>query len=201
MEIWSIVISSTISVVSIFISNFLGQKATDRKFQLQNMEKSYKEYYVPLMKFLISTNKKNLTYYWLIASWYNAPNGIKITSDPIRTLLGDNLELLPSKVVELIPEYSVATSGAQMFFGDGEYRENYRQSLIKASELFDEIIQTSLKEAKSISQKLGYPDIATTILESFENLEHSESNYPRYLPEIYQTKGPRQYTGEKPPYY
>lgn len=201
MEIWSIVISSTISVVSIFISNFLGQKATDRKFQLQNMEKSYKEFYVPLMKFLISANKENLTYYWLIASWYNAPNGIKRTNDPIRTLLGDNLELLPPEVVKLIPEYSVATSGAQMFFGDGEYRENYRHNLVTASELFDEIIQTSLKEAKTISQKIGYPDIATPILESFENMERSQMNYPRYLPEIYQTKGPRQYTGEEPPYY
>ena len=153
------------------------------------------------MKFLISANKDSMTYYWYIASWYNAPGKFKKTNDTVRSLLRDNLELVPPRIVKLVSDYSVATAGAEMFFGDGSYRENYRNQLVEASNLFDIIIKLSLKEASSISKELGYPDIATPILESFEEIENTNMNYPRYLPEIYQESGPRQFVGEEPPYY
>lgn len=196
-----IVISSIVSIVSIFISNWLGRKAVKANFQLDTKEKAYKNYYVPLMKLLISSNKESLTYYWFVASWYNAPGDLIKTTDPFATLMRNNLELLPPAIVKIVSEYSVATSGASLFFGESEYRENYRHNLVRSSELFDEIIKKSLQEASILAKTLGYPNIAKPILESFVNMEQTSMNFPRYLPEIYQAKAPRQFAGEKPPYY
>lgn len=195
------IISSLVSITSIFISNWLGRKATKDDFQLGTKEKAYKNYYVPLMKLLISQNKSSLTYFWIVATWYNAPGQLKKTTDPLQALLNNNLELLPPNIVKIVPEYSVATSGATMFFGDNEYRENYRHNLQESSDFFDEIVKKSLIEASRLSKTLGYPDIAKPILESFVNMEQTDMNFPRYLPEIYQAKGPRQFVGEEPPYY
>lgn len=196
-----IMISSIVSITSIFISNWLGRKATKDNFQLETKDKAYKNYYIPLMKLLISQNKNSLTYYWIVAAWYNAPEPLKKSTDPLKILLTTNLELLPPNIVKIVPEYSVATSGAALFFGDNEYRENYRQNLQESSDFFDEIIKKSLTEASRLSKQLGYPDIAKPILGSFVNMEQTDMNFPRYLPAIYQTEGPRQFVGEKPPYY
>lgn len=201
MDILQIILGSSVSIISIFVSNYLGRKATKDNYRLETKDKAYKSFYVPLMKFLISSNKDSMTYYWYIATWYAAPGKFKKKDDLLSKLLKSNLEHLPPKIVTLVSEYSVTTSGAQMFFGDDGYRDNYRHNLIKASDLFDNIIKKSLLEASSISKELGYPDIAKPILESFEGIENTNLNFPRYLPEIYQASGPRQFVGEEPPYY
>ena len=68
-----IMISSIVSITSIFISNWLGRKATKDNFQLETKDKAYKNYYIPLMKLLISQNKISLTYYWIVSACYNSP--------------------------------------------------------------------------------------------------------------------------------
>lgn len=196
-----IAFSPLISVASIFISNWLGRKSESRKFQLETTDKAYNSFYIPLMKTLVSANESNLTYYWFIAVLYGAPKPVKSTSDFLKQLLNTNLHYLPSQLIELIPKYNVATSGAILFFGEDGYRENYRQNLITASDLFDDIIEISLKEASLIANRLGYPDIAKPILESFLNAEKTKYNYPRYLPEIYQESAPNTFVGEDAPYY
>lgn len=196
-----ITIGPLISIVAIFISNWLGRKSVKNNYQLETKDKAYTHYYIPLIKMLVRANKNSLTYYWLVAAWYGAPEAVKRKNDPINDLLISNVKYLPPEIVNLVSEYSVATSGARMFFGPNSYRENYRKQLIKASNLFDEIINKSLKEASKTSETLGYPDIAKPILESFESMERTEHNHPRYLPEIYQKEQPRQFVGEEPPYY
>lgn len=190
-----------ISIIAIFISNWLGRKSNQNEFKLNSMKNAYLNFHLPLMKILILANKNALTYYWIIAAWYNAPGEFKKDNDRLLSLLRSNLEYLPPEIVKLVPEYMVATSGARLFFGDNEYRENYKKSLDTASDLFDEIIKSSLQDASRLANKLGYPDISKPILESFLNIEHSQHNYPRALPEIYQTNSPRQFVGPEPPYY
>lgn len=197
----SMILSPIVSIVAIFISNWLGRKNDKVTFRLDTLKNAYNNFYIPLMKHLISANKNALTYYFLVAIWYGAPKPFNKQSDFLLELLRDNLEYLPPEVVNLIHEYHVETSGAVMFFGDNGYRENYKHNLIKASELFDDIIKISLKEASRLAKTLGYPDIATPILESFLNIQKSDMNHPRWLPEIYQKGSPRQFVGEEPPYY
>lgn len=196
-----IFLSPLISVLSIFISNWLGRKSESRRYQLEIIDKSYKNYYIPLIKFLVTTNEESRTYYWLIAVLYDAPKPFKQNIDPLNKLLNKNLEYLPPNIVTLVSRYSTVTSESRLFFGDEGYRENYRKNLIEASDLFDKIIKASLKEASSISSKLGYPDISKPILESFVNLEKTTSSFPRYLPEIYQKGSPGAFVGEEPPYH
>lgn len=190
-----------ISIIAIFISNWLGRKSNHNDFKLKSMENAYLHYHLPLMKILISANKEALTYYWMVAVWYSAPPGITNKNDNVLTLVRENLEHLPPEIVKLVPDYMVATGGAKLFFGDNGYRQNYKNALDTASELFDEIIKLSLKDASRLADKLGYPDISKPILESFLNMEKIPHNHPRALPEIYQTSSPRQFVGPEPPYY
>lgn len=196
-----IAFSPLISVVSIFISNWLGRKSESRKYQLETTDAAYNNYYIPLMKILVSANESNLTYYWFIAVLYSAPEPVKSSSDFLKQLLNTNLQYLPSQLIKKIPKYNVATSGAQLYFGDDGYRENYRHNLITASDLFDEIIEISLREASLTAKRLGYPDIAKPILESFLDAEETIYNFPRYLPEIYQKSSPNTFVGKDAPFY
>lgn len=197
----SMILSPVVSIVAIFISNWLGRKSERITYQLNTQKAAYENFYIPLMKRLIQANKDALTYYFFVGIWYGAPSPANISRDFLNDLLRDNLEYLPREIVELVPDYSVATSGAKMFFGNDGYRENYREKLVLASDLFDKIIESSLKEASRLAKTLGYPDIASPILESFLHIEYTDMNYPRYLPEIYQKHSPRQFVGEEPPYY
>lgn len=196
-----IYLSPFVSVISIFISNWLGRLSEKSKYRQLTLEKTYLNYYVPLMKFLATVNKESMTFYWMVAAWYLGPESSKSNAKLLSNLLRTNIELLPPKIVMKISKFSGAVSGTEMFFGEGEYRENYRHNLIEGSELFDEIIIESLKEASTISKKLGYPNIAKPLLESFQSMEQNQRNHPRYLPEIYQKQPPRVFQGSKPPYY
>ena len=199
---WMQILSGPIiSIIAIFISNWLGRKSSQNEFKLKSMENAYLNYHLPLMKMLISTNKDNLTYYWTVAVWYSAPPGIKKKNDYVLTLVRENLEHLPPDIVNLVPDYMVATGGAELFFSDDGYRQNYKNTLETASNLFDKIIKLSLEDASRLADKLGYPDISKPILESFLNMEKTPHNHPRALPEIYQTSSPRQFVGPEPPYY
>lgn len=153
---WALYIGPVVSIISIFIANWLGRITAKQDYKLQTKEKSYLNFYVPLMKFLSSANKNSMTYYFLIAIWYGAPKPIRKEDDFLNHLLKNNLELLPPDIVNLVPEYNVATGGSKLFFGEDQYHDNYRENLINSSELFDKIITLSLKEASIISKALGY---------------------------------------------
>lgn len=201
-KLWlSVVLGPLVTVLSLFIADILMKKNEARKYRLSTLESAYEDFYLPLLKFLMSANKNSMNYYYLVANWYGAPLPVRKSTDTLRVLLHQNLKYLPPEVVILVSEYTVATAGAQLFFGEGEYRENYRKSLIEASDTFDKIVKKSLEEASTIANKLGYPNIAKPILATFVNVEETKYNYPRYLPEIYHTEPPEQYTGSEPPYY
>lgn len=197
-NIIQLVVGSLITVISIFISNWLGRKSTKHDYQLETKNKAYQEFYIPLIKLLINGNKESMTYFWYVALFYQAPEEIR-SDDHFNTLVKNNIQYLPPQVVPYIQRYSLESHGAQLFFREDGYDEDYKHHLVNASDLFDTIIKLSLQEASLLARELGYPDIAMPILETFESIEETKMNYPRYLPEIYQKSGPKQFVGEKPP--
>lgn len=197
----SIVLGPLVTIVSLFIADVLMKKNEARKYRLSTLESAYEDFYLPLIKLLMSANKSSVTYYYLVAVWYGAPKLFRRDSDPLDKLLHKNLKYLPPEVIQLVSEYTSSTAGARLYFGPDGYRESYLGSLKNASDLFDKIVNISLKEASLIANKLGYPNIAKPILESFENVPETKYNYPRYLPEIYHTEPPKQFVGPEPPSY
>lgn len=197
----SIILGPLVTIASLFIADILLKKNEARKYQLSTLESAYEDFYLPLIKLLMSANRNNITYYYLVAVWYGAPQPIRKSNDQLDKLLHQNLKYLPPEVIILVSKYTSATAGARMYFGPDSYRENYLESLITASDLFDSIVKISLKEASLIANKLGYPNIAKPILASFLDIPETKYNYPRYLPEIYRIAPPKQFEGPEPPSY
>lgn len=197
----SVFLGPLVTIISLFIADIFLKKNEARKYRLSTIESAYEEFYLPLIKFLMSANKDNMTYYYLIAVWYGAPKQVRKSTDQLDKLLHQNLKYLPPEVIKLVSEYTTSTAGARMFFGLDSYQENYLDSLRKASDLFDKIVKASLKEASLIANKLGYPNIAKPILESFVGISETKYNYPRYLPEIYHTAPQKRFEEPEPPSY
>ena len=191
-------ITIAVTIISLFISNYLGQRAHRLQHQYGNKEIAYKKFYLPIIQQLHETNKEHRNYFTLIVLYRYAPGK---SGDWFSNHITNNLEFAPTKVAELISEYNICTNGAEMFYSPDGYRENYRKNAIRASELFDSMLIIILEEAKILSKTLGYPDIATPLLNDFQNIEATPMNHPKYLPEIYQECFPNIFEGDKPPYY
>ncbi len=176
-----IVITSVVSIVSIFISNILGRKATLSNHVLENEEKSYQNYYVPLIKWLYRHNDEYINYYWCIAV---SRLHIK-QNDFLNDHLKQHIELAPTDAVIHFNSYMVKSSGAEFFYKDQVKNAQYEKNAIEASEKFDLIIKSSLKEASKLAKKLGYPDIAAPLLKSCCDGISSQDKTDRYIPEIY----------------
>lgn len=191
-------IAPIVSVLSIFISNYLGRATNRQNHKYANAERTYSIFYIPLIKWLAPTNKNSMSYFWTIAMLRVGPTQ---KPDWLINHLTKNLEFALPYVASLYQDYMVETGGAEAFYSFDGFRENYRKNASKASELFDKIVIASLEEASILSKKLGYPDTAKPILELFQKgIENQESRH-RYLPEIYQEGLPRVFVGPEPPYY
>lgn len=181
------IITPLVSILSIFISNWLGRRAVRDDYRLKTKEKAYRTFYIPLMKLLLQANQDYMTYYWFVASNYMTD---KQYIDPFNRLLTNNLEYLSPLVIPHVHNYSIKTNNAKLFFNNGQYRYEYEDSLVDASDEFDIIIKLALEQARLLARELGYPDIAAPILEAFETIVDTDINYPRHLPKIYQTSHP-----------
>lgn len=191
-------IAPVVSIVSIFVSNYLGRTMNMHNHKYANAEKTYSTFYIPLIKWLAPTNQDAMSYFWKISMIRLGPTK---QPDWLKAHLTRNLEFALPSVVSKYQDYMVKTGGAEFFYNPEGFRENYRQNAIEASKLFDLIITESLKEASTLSEKLGYPNTAKPILEIFEKGIENQDIHSRYLPEIYQKGLPRMFEGTEPPYY
>ena len=176
-----IIVTSIVSIVSIFISNILGRKATLSNHVLENEEKAYQKYHIPLIKWLYRHNDEFINYYGCVAVT-RLHIGQK---DFLNEHLKQNIELAPSNAVVHFNAYMVKSSGAEFFYKDQTKNARYEHNAIEASEKFDLIIKYSLIEASRLARKLGYPDIAEPLLKSFYDGIASQNKADRYLPKEY----------------
>lgn len=174
-----LLVPSVVSIISIFISNYLGVISSNFKNQISIQEKTYNEYHIPLIQWLLQHNKDSWNYARLIAM----PNIMQKEPDFILSHISKNISYAPSKAVELYSDYF------DLFMSDNYYsfssasfdNPKVEKEVILKSDIFDQIIIESLKEASILSNKLGYPDIARPVLDNFSlNVHASKGN--RHIP-------------------
>lgn len=166
------------SVASIFISNSLGVKTTTLQHKIENEEKAYLEFYIPLIQWISKTSPEFRDYAYMIA----VPTVNKLTPEFFYSHFFKNIKFAPKSVVTLYSEYFLVMGNLEMYVTNNFSDKEAVKQNMKASILFDKIILESLSQARELSSKLGYPNIAEPIYESFSSLLNSDEKYSRHLP-------------------
>lgn len=170
------IIAIIVSVISIFISNWLGIQNQNKSRQIELKREMYLNLYVPLLKWLHSSSAVTTNYYWLIA----VPRFLSEQPDKLEQLMLTNFEKLPIQVTNYYKLYVQSTKQARAFYNSSEtmYNPKYEAFAKQASELFDLIMIELLKEGSSLAQELGWPNIPKSTLIAFRNeIKHNRTRY------------------------
>ncbi|AME09693.1 hypothetical protein AXE85_05765 [Gemella sp. oral taxon 928] len=176
---WSTVITPIVSVLSIFISHWLGTLKINKEYKHSQNEKLYKELYIQLFRELNSAlNEEFLNYHWLIAH----PRYSRKKPDFLSVILNNNLEKIPPKLISYVSKYKYHSANSIPFFWGEEYDYFYYNHLKSASELFDYIIIELLLEAQEVSKIIKYPNSAKEFLNIFQKAMKNQDSHSRCLP-------------------
>ena len=141
--------------------------SVSKKHRLENQEAAYTNYYGPLLSLLIHYKLSSVWYGILRHSIFAHQTWPDIPIDnSIQNLIRQNIKYLPKETGPTI--HKLLMTSDELFYLQGEGYERYEKHAIDASESFDFIIIESLKEASRLSKKLGYPDIAISLLNEFQ---------------------------------
>lgn len=173
----TLVTSLATSLTASYTANYFGNKSDIKRFQYQNKEKIYKETYLPLLKILLSY--EHIDYYYMIVN----PQLEEVAGarkDWLADYLIEHIGTIPSSVAKIVAKYKNISFNALLEYN--KFGSLYEKDLTKpaeASNIYDFIIVEILQEAKQLSETIGYPNIAASILETFLN-EASNNDTPRY---------------------
>lgn len=183
-----LILPSVISVISIFISNYLGNKSTSSEHKLNVQEDTYRKYHIPIIQWLSRTNSTMWNYAYLIA--IPVSNTSNLASEFILTHVSQNIEYAPKEVVTAYSEYLQRAGNYEfyVYYAPNGNDPELEKSAREISKLFDQIIVASLREAKRLSNTLGYPDIAEPVLKTYERGIAQSGENQRHLPQVTQEK-------------
>lgn len=189
----SAAISAIVSIISIFVSNWIGRRTQLKQNEIESKKEIYTSLYVPLLKWFHASNFMEKSYYWQIAF----PAYTDGSRDSLSDLLIRNFEKLPVKVAMYYSEYTQNSVSARLMYAEEEFDYEYEHHASRASDLYEYIIRELLKEGAKLSEELGLPDISTATLELFDE---DLANYigPRYLSLGTHTKPLQTETGALP---
>lgn len=180
MSSWiSVIANLVVSIVTLFISNYLGRKFALIEDRHKNQRKAYLECYIPLLKLLLKIPRDQISYYGIVVH-PELTNMRSIRTDHFFEFLFSHLHYLPKGVALKLSDYRRASLNALISYSSTGVLEQNESLAHLASDLFDEILIDMLEEAEELSVKLGYPDLAQPILEYVEKHAYSRKN-PRYL--------------------
>lgn len=169
-------VSATVSILSIFISNWLGRKTQLKQAKFDHKKEIYLSLYVPLLKWFHASNFMEKSYYWQIAF----PAYTQGDRDSLSDLLIENFEKLPVKVAMCYSDYTQNSVASTMMYIGEEFNYDYEHQAQLASDLYEFIVKELLQEGSKLAKELDLPDISKSTLKLFEE---DMKNYigPRYL--------------------
>lgn len=157
--------TAIVSILSIFMANYLGRKSSFADYKQTNKEKRYLNFYVPIIKKLYSITKGHYS-----LNTFSIING---NFYYLTHFIVENFELASTEIAEMYQVfYPILSEGSRFYTAPEEYKSTFENDAIEAEKLFTELIEQILKEAIVLSKELGLPNIAQPLLETF-----SEDNY------------------------
>lgn len=150
IEHWMFLITITVSISSIFISNYLGRKATFEEYKFELKKERYNKFYLPIIKHLYSIDSSHLKFN--VVSFGNVAGDTNFLTKHIR----DNFEHVSPEVASF---YSKFQPLAGRLFLNKEFDLTDEVDVV-----FKQIIQQVLKEASTLSETLETPNLARELL-------------------------------------
>lgn len=175
--------SIVISLLAIFISNYLGRKTEQDRFHLTYQNEKYYSYYFPIIKKLLLVEPQYHSYFYLVVMdrfpvlnynhllQQNEYGKNLSAEDWLQIHLFNNFKYISKPIAELYAEYDQCTLGTRDFLllnSKREFNEKYFIDVLKADELFTKIIVEVLEESKALTKQLKLPDLTENILNNFQ---------------------------------
>lgn len=155
------IIVSIVSIISIFISNYLGRKTEENKNRIENKRNIYLKLYVPLIKLLVVDNIYNIFDYENVVI-NTSENG----EDKFLKILTENLELLPPNVIKEFKGYTFHSQGALIYASTKD--DMHKISYDYIPELFDEILTALIQQGIDLAKELEMSNQLEYILAQHE---------------------------------
>lgn len=174
-ELLRIVVPAIVSVLTVLVTLAFSKHSDKNKQFVKTDEENYLKFHVPLIKRLASFNPNSRAFFDVIV----VVRMNNLDGDLVLDHFITNIQFVPETTIDLVFEYFKACGDLSFYSIDSNMYQNseHEKIMIEASNLYDQIILNTLKESTRLSNRLGYPDIATPILESFlSELNADEAN-------------------------
>lgn len=159
-KIYIATIPALISVISIFISFFLGQRSKAKSIKQEALKDRYNHFYVPYMKLLMN-------------NWYgHIASGLlpREEKDQFYILVTENIHYLGKRSSAYLMSYIEGYTASNF---DEDKHQHFEGGREKFTPIFNKMTLLILKEAKGIARKLKLQPPSITASNSFfHRLEH-----------------------------
>lgn len=170
---WLYLTSIVVSIISVFLSNWLGQKAVIAKTSEEQKLKRYQSYYVPFMKFFYKTRPQYWNFYDLRSALNEKRDGSAIYE--LSQLMSNNLEYMGKDLPPLIARfnliadtrYSDISLALDSKFLNAPSLDDAVKGVQEVNDLFDQIVVETLQEATQLAKTLSLEPISEPLLASY----------------------------------
>lgn len=170
---WLYLASIIVSIVSVFLSNWLGQRAVIAKSSNEQKLKRYQNYYVPFMKFLYKTKPEYWNFYDLRTARNENLDGSAIYE--LSQLMSNNLEYMGKDLPPLIAHFNLIADERYSDIGvtlnskfvNAPSLDDTVKGVKEVNALFDKIVVETLQEATQLARTLSLEPISEPLLASY----------------------------------
>lgn len=170
---WLQLISIVVSVIAIFLSNFLGRLDAQRKAKRQWKEERYIKLYVPFIKFFFKHRPHEWQFFFLLAEG---------SYDELDTLISNNLQYLDKESTTVFfhlenDELEFVKSSANEAvskirnhnFKVGEPIVIFSDRELSAYNSFNDFVLSVLKESANLAEELGLEPIGQSLYDIYSS--------------------------------
>lgn len=172
------VISASVTVVSLFISNYIGQKTFQKKISLSNNQKRYKSLYLPLLQILYRYLPNGIDYGHFQStrsSIASTSNNEKLKAiDPLVSTVMENMEYASPELLTKCMAYAEVANNNQLFnsfLSDKTDHLNQRNEIMNnlahhsadTRHIYNEFILQILSESKLLAKLTGEVDLTAPV--------------------------------------
>lgn len=151
------VITPLVSIISIFVSHYLGTKKTDKSLELEALQKRYDTVYVPYIQMLARAAP-------LLPYPINNPD-VAMT---INSITLENIEYLGKESSSLALDFYLAMLD---FFEYYNGNKEFPEAKDKINAIFHKMTLAILQEASQLSKELKLADISQVFYNEIQNYQ------------------------------
>lgn len=174
---WLYLLSIIVSVISIFISNKLGQRRALLEIRNQQMLERYQKFYIPFMQILYLVPARQRSYYLIYTKHPKRMRELKTLLRNSINLQGKELPQVVSSFLNHEEETTQAITRAKQTPDDDFLVTAALAKFQLTDQSFDLIVTDTLQEATRLSKKLFLQPISEPLSQAYSTLNNRKNKY------------------------